>query len=48
MSKPTRIYWNPDYQTFEALCENDFILVLRDSSEAENLAEVHGLSVEGN
>lgn len=44
--QPDRIYWNADYETFEAVYPDGYILPLRDSVEAQKLAEEHGMEVE--
>ena len=43
--KPIRIEWNPDFETFEAIYSDGYILPLRDSFEAEKLAREHEMKV---
>jgi hypothetical protein len=41
-----RIYWNREYETYEALHDDGYIEPLRDGYEAEQLAQKYALEIE--
>ena len=46
MDKPDRIQWNPDFETYEAIFPDGYILPLRSGYDAKELAVKHGMKVE--
>lgn len=43
--KPEKIYWNPDFETYEAIYPDGYILPLRSDIDAEKLAKQFGMEV---
>lgn len=41
-----KIWWNAEYETYEAIWSSGYIEPLRDSHDAKKLADRHGMEVE--